>query len=277
MSRNKDRLGNNKPQNSDTPLQFNPLNFVAPTEFVELPSGGLDYPEGHPLHNEGTIEIKFMTAKDEDILTSQTLLRKGIALERFLENIILDKSIDPNTLLIGDKNAILISARGSGYGFDYEAVLKCPECTKETSVTFDLRNPDIIGAIKEGQEIVSRVSPGVFATTMPLTKFKVHYRLMNGEDEVLLAEAIKDLENKEENLLTNQFKRLILSIEGHEDQEIIDQYVENMPVVDSRHFKMCLKSTTPNVEIKENFVCRNCGYEQEVDVPFGTDFFWPDR
>ena len=276
MSRNKDRLGNNKPQNSDASLQFNPLNFVAPTEFVELPSRGLEYPQDHPLHNKDTIEIKFMTAKDEDILTSKTLLRKGIALERFLENIIIDKSINVESLLIGDKNAILISARGSGYGFDYEAVLRCPECTKETSITFDLRNPKMIGAIKEGQDVVSRVSPGVFATTMPLTSFKINYRLMNGADEMVLTESIKDLENKEENLLTNQFKRLILSIEGHEDQQIIDQYVENMPVVDSRHFKMCIQSTTPNVEVKENFKCRSCGYEQEVDVPFGTDFFWPD-
>jgi hypothetical protein len=277
LSRNKDRLGNNKPQNTDSPQQFNPLNFVAPTDFVELPSRGLEYPENHPLHNQDTIEIKFMTAKDEDILTSQTLLRKGLALERFLENIILDKSIDVGSLLIGDKNAILISARGSGYGFEYDAVLKCPECTKETSVTFDLASPKIIGMLNDGQNIVNKVSPGIYSTIMPLTNFDVRYRLMNGSDELALTDAIRDGKNKEENLLTNQFKRLIVSIEGHTDKSIIDQYVDNMPVVDSRHFKTCLKSTTPNIEIKETFKCRNCDYTQEVDVPFGTDFFWPDR
>ena len=76
--------------------------------------------------------------------------------------------------------------------------------------------------------------------------------------------------------MTGQFKRIIQSIEGHEDQTIIDQYVENMPTVDSRHFKMCIKASTPNVEIKENMTCKNCGESKEVDVPFGTSFFWPD-
>lgn len=278
MSRNQNRLGGHKPESVDAPQQFNPLNFVAPTEFVELPSRGKQYPEGHPLHNQETVEIRYMTAKDEDILTSQTLLRKGLALERFLENIIIDKTININSLLIGDKNAILVSARGSGYGYDYETVLTCPECTKETSLVFDLRNPKIVGDSLKEQEVVTQVSHGIFKTKMPLTNFEVNFRLMNGEDEMILAEAVKNMdENKEEHILTNQFKRLILSIEGHDQDSIIEQYVDNMPVVDSRHFKMCLKSTTPNIEIKENFKCRNCDYEQEVDVPFGTDFFWPDR
>jgi len=278
LSRNKNRLGGHKPESADAPQQFNPLNFVAPTEFVELPSKGLHYPKDHPLHMQETLEIRYMTAKDEDILTSQTLLRKGLALERFLQNIILDKSIDINSLLIGDKNAILVSARGSGYGYEYEAVMQCPLCSKETSVMFDLGNPTITGDLEDNQNIISQVSPGIFSVLMPLTKFTVGFRLLNGEDELILTEALLDpKEDTEENLLTNQFKRLIQSIEGHVDQEIIDQYVDNMPVVDSRHFKMCLKAATPNIEIKEKFVCRNCDYKQEVDVPFGTDFFWPDR
>ena len=278
MSRNKNRLGGHKPESADAPPQFNPLNFVAPTEFVELPSKGLHYPESHPLHLKETVEIKYMTAKDEDILTSQTLLRKGLALERFLQNIILDKSIDINSLLIGDKNAILVSARGSGYGYDYETVLKCPQCSKETGLSFDLRSPKITGELIEDQNLVTQVSHGVFQIEMPLTKFAVNFRLMNGEDEVILTEVVKNLDQeKEENLMVNQYKRLILSIEGHEEQDIINQYVDNMPVIDSHHLKMCLKSVTPNIEIKETFKCRNCEYTQEVDVAFGTDFFWPNR
>jgi hypothetical protein len=279
LSRNKDRLGGHKPEHSDTPAQFNPLNFVAPTEFVELPSKGLAYPEGHSLHNKDTIEIRFMTAKDEDILSSRTLLKKGIALERFLENIIIDKSIDTKTLLIGDKNAILVSARASGYGFDYETVLKCPQCTKKTSLIFDLRNPKIVGDLATlNSEVVQKVSDGIYKTKMPLTNFEVQFRLMNGQDEMILSEFIRNMKAAdEENFLTNQFKRLILSVEGHDNKEVIEQYVDQMPVVDSRHFKMCIKAATPNIEIRETFKCRSCAYEEEVDVPFGTDFFWPDR
>ena len=100
---------------------------------------------------------------------------------------------------------------------------------------------------------------------------------MTGADENVMAKALANAsEDREHDLLTSQFKRLIVSIEGHEDQNIIDQYVDNMPVVDSRHLKICIKATTPNVEIKETMTCKNCGTQKEVDVPYGTDFFWPD-
>ena len=276
MSRNKDRLGGHKPEHADAPASFSPLNFVAPTEFVELPSKGIDYPEGHPLKGKDVIEIRYMTAKDEDILTSQTLLKKGVALDRFLENIILDKSIDLKTVLLGDKNAILIAARASGYGYDYDTTLTCPKCSTKTNVIFDLGKPKITGAFEGDSESLQKVSDGIYTTAMPLSKFKVNFRLMNSEDENVLSKNIMSQKPGEDNALTTQFKRLIQSIEGYDDQSVIDQYVENMPTVDSRHFKMCLKACNPNIEIREIFKCRKCEYQEEVDVPFGTDFFWPD-
>ena len=192
MSRNKNRLDGHQPKQSEAPT-FNPLNFVTPTEFVILPSGGKHYVEGHPLHNKETIEIKFMTAKDEDILTSQQLLKKGIAIERFLENIVVDKSIDLNTILVGDKNAILIAARASGFGYDYEAKATCTNCGTVNLVMFDLRDPNIVGDSTPEQEVFRLESPGLFSTIMPLSKFKVVYRLMNSSDEKSLANEIKKI------------------------------------------------------------------------------------
>ena len=156
--------------------------------------------------------------------------------------------------------------------------MTCPECEKNNKVMFDLSNPTIVGDLSNiEQDIIRKVEAGKYITKMPLSKFNVEFRLMNGEDELILTEILKDTSREsEENLLTTQFKRLIMSIEGHSEQHIIDQYVENMPVVDSRHFKICLKATTPNIEIKQNFLCYNCGFEKEVDVPFGANFFWPD-
>ena len=106
--RNSGRTGRKKTNESPTPAAtttpaLDPLHFVAPTEFVELPSKGMGYPEGHALFENDVIEIRFMTAKDEDILTSATLLKKGVAIDRFLQNVIIDKSINVNDLLIGDK------------------------------------------------------------------------------------------------------------------------------------------------------------------------------
>ncbi len=129
MRNNSDRLQRNSAPD-DAPVEAatksgNIFDFVAPTEIVDLPSKGKFYPEGHPLHGVDQIEIRFMTAKDEDILSSPTLLKKGIAIDRFLQNIILDKTIDVRSLLIGDKNALIIASRITGFGHEYPVGMTC--------------------------------------------------------------------------------------------------------------------------------------------------------
>ena len=104
------------------------FSFVVPTEFVELPSQGKFYPQTHPLYGQDSIEIRQMTAKEEDILTSKTLIKKGVALDRVVDNLIVDKRIKQDSLLVGDKNAIIIAMRVSGYGNEYNTRVVCPSC-----------------------------------------------------------------------------------------------------------------------------------------------------
>lgn len=276
MSRNSDRLGlNNQPETGEAPPQmFNPLSFTAPTEFVDLPSKGVGYPNNHPLYNKQSIEIRYMTAKDEDVLSNQSLIKKGVALERLLQNIIIDADIDPLTLLISDRNAILIQARGTAYGFDYEARVNCPKCNTSNLMMFNLRSPKITGGYKPDQDIVKLADDGVFTTQLPFSKFNINFRLANGIEESKIAQTL--INEKNEFSISDQYKQMILSIEGHKEEEIISQFVDNMPMADSIHFKMCLKYATPSVDISETLVCKNCSHEQEVQVPFGTDFFWPN-
>jgi hypothetical protein len=114
LSRNQDRVGGTQQQDTSPPAHImgeGGFSFVVPTEFVELPSGGRYYHEGHPLHGESAIEIKQMTAKEEDMLTSKTLLKKGVALDRVISSLIVNKAIDPDSLLVGDRNAIIVSTR----------------------------------------------------------------------------------------------------------------------------------------------------------------------
>ena len=119
-------------------LEGGGLKFITPTEFVELPSKGLFYPDDHPLFNQEVIEIKHMTTKEEDILTSVALLKKGLALDRMLESIIVDKRIKTDNLLVGDKNALLVAARAHGYGAAYETAITCPRCDATQDYSFDL-------------------------------------------------------------------------------------------------------------------------------------------
>ena len=283
MSRNKDRLGGHTPQHADTPQQpvekaFDPLSFVAPTEFVDLPSKG-NYSETHPLHGQEVIEMRFMTAKEEDILSSQTLLKKGLAIERMLDSLIIDKSIKAQDLLVGDRNALIIAARISGYGANYKTQIACPACGTRTHFDFDL-SAQQINESRESEELnTKRLPSGNFTTVMPYSKFNIEFKLLDGKDEQFLTKLASDKKKRKmnETNLTDQFKQMIASIEGHRDRPIVTKYVDNMPTLDSRHLKAAYKVASPDIKITSNFECNSCSYNEEMEVPFNTDFFWPDR
>lgn len=275
MSRNdSDRTGAHDNQ-SVPPEVLRKLEFVTPTEIVDLPSRG-QYPEGHPLHGQESIEISFMTAKDEDILTSQSLLKKGIAIERFLQNVILNKSINTESMYICDRNAVLIAARSSGYGPLYEAKVNCPNCGTVNEITFDLTNPEITESIIEEKWNIERNGVEFFVTP-PLTKLKVGIRLLNGKDENYLAKVIGNKKRKEERNVSEQLRLMISSVEGDTSRGTIDYYVDNMPTQDSKYLRTAYSMVNPTVRITNDLECHSCGYEQEMEVPFGADFFWPDR
>ena len=266
-------------QHQDAPPQKSLLDFVSPTDFVELPSKGLFYPEGHPLQNKQVIEIKYLTAKEEDILTSETLLRKGLAIERFLESVILDKSINPQDLLIGDRNAILIAARISGYGASYDTKMQCPACESQNEISFDISKPEIHHPEVGELNTIEKNEKGNYIFLLPVCGFKVECRLLTGKDENNLTELTKSKKKNrlEDAVITDQFKTMILSIDGVTDRGILNKFIDVMPAADARALRKSYQLITPNVKIKDEFSCTSCGHTQELEVPFGADFFWPDR
>lgn len=273
---NIDRMGS-APIHADTP-KTSILDFVSPTEFVELPSKGIGYADDHPLSGKDVIEIRYMTAKDEDILTSETLLKKGIALERLLENIIIDKTIDPKTMLIGDRNALIIAARASGYGNAYETQIACPNCGTKARMSFDLSKPKIQEIDIKGSQVFSKNEKGNYLIKLPQTNFTVETRLLTGKDESYLTQLAQS--NKKNKLgdsaMTDQYKMMIVSVEGTTDRSILNRFIDAMPASDSRFLRKAYKTIIPNVKISEDFTCNSCGHEQELEVSFGADFFWPD-
>ena len=261
--------------------ESSPLSFVVPTEFVDLPSKGLYYPENHPLHKVDCIEIRHMTAKDEDILTSRTLLKKGIALDRFLQNIVTNKKVDIRKMLVGDKNALVVAARISGYGADYNTRVTCPACLAKVEHLFDLND----SAVKSADDIdfkdldVEQTDRGTFLLTLPKMNVNVELKLLNGIDEaeiVRLSEQNKK-NKKVESMLTQQLFRTIVSVNGDTSKKTINYVVDNMPATDARHLRKKYQAITPTIDMTQHFECVDCGHEQEMEVPFTTDFFWPDR
>lgn len=274
MSRNQDRLGGVQQRDASPPPSGGGLSFVVPTEFVDLPSLGRYYPEGHPLHGEETIEIRQMTAKEEDILTSTTLLKKGIALDKVIENIIVNKQIDPKKLLIGDRNAIIIAARVSGYGSDYNVTLTCPNCGNKDKTNFDLNCASINKADEYTDYSVEYVGDGIFSTVLhKLQNVEVQFRLLNGADEKELTKGVKT----GDKFVTNQLHKIIHSVNGDTSTETIRSLIENLPMIDARLIRAAYKAVNPNIELNYNFTCSNCSHEQELEVPITAGFFWPDE
>ncbi len=263
-----------EPKQAPASAVASPLDFVTPTEFVDLPSQGKYYAVGHPLHNQDTVEIRFMTARDEDILTSQTLIKKGMAIEKFMSNILVDKSIDTSSLLVGDRNAILVAARITGYGPEYKTAVTCPSCKTRVTHIFDL-NERVVhnGSLTEEATLTGN---GTFITQLPLTKVNAELKVLNGADESAIVAAETDNSNTLETSLSSQIGRCIVSINGDASQDLKDQFLELMPAYDARHIRRVLKSVTPMLDLTQDFKCTNCGLEQRMEVPFTAEFFWPE-
>ena len=276
MRNNEERLTGTKKENQSAPTTLSPLDFVTPTSFVELPSKGQFYPDDHPLHNKDTVEIKEMTAKEEDILTSKSLLQKGIALNRLLSSILIDKSIDPDSLLVGDKNAIIIQARIGAYGSNYKIAIGCPSCAETVKHEFEL--DEIINresVFLEGSELLSNNNILINLSN----GWEVECRLLNGKDELKL---VKEEERKRkkkipESPLTDLLNAIIVSVSGHSDNDTVKKAVAFMPAKDTRFLREAYQAAIPNVNMTQQFVCSSCDYEEEMEVPLTAEFFWPKR
>lgn len=275
---NEDRLmGGHKPTPSEeTPPMGNPLDFITPTEFVELPSKGR-YPAGHPLSGHENIEIRYMTAKDEDILTSRALLKQGVAIDRLIQNLIVDKNIKCSDLYIGDRNAIIVYARASAYGSIYETKVTCPACSEVSKYKFDLEEHVKYDGQEWGELDIRPTDNGTFISTLPMTKIVAEVRPLVGADEALMIKEMKKDKKGQDGLITKQMKKFCVSFNGYTDKPTIYKVIDHLTAADSRYLRGVFGAVSPDLSITNTFSCPSCDHEEEMTVPFGTDFFWPDR
>ncbi len=286
MSRNKERLGGAQQKDTSPPPQMTQaqaepggFSFVVPTEFIDLPSQGNFYPEGHPLHGQDSIEIKQMTAKEEDILTSRTLLKKGVALDRVISSLIVDKRIEPDSMLVGDRNAVIVATRVSGYGNIYTTKVTCPKCDTTQEFSFDLNHLEIYHGDDKDELDITVNEDGTFDTVLPRTGLTVTFKLLTGKDEKSLLTGMEMDRKKRtgEKNVTRQLVNMVIGVNGNTTAEAINYLVANIPSLDSRHLRLAYKLAAPNIDLKQHFECNECDLEQDMEVPLTADFFWPDR
>ena len=275
MSRNKNRVTANAPQMAAAAVPPVPpqqqhqglFNFVVPTEIVDLPSKGEFYPPGHPLHGVDSVEIKHMTAKEEDILTSQSLIRKGIAINRVLESIIVDDSIRVDDLLIGDKNALIIASRIYGYGADYDVSLTCQNCLNQFETTVDLNSFEARQITFDDE--VQKTENNTFLITLPKSEFVVEFRLLTSRDEAVIAK-------EKNNGTTGLLRMIVVSINGQTDSFYIDRALQVLPIRDASVLKKLYASVVPDVDMSYEIDCPACSEVSRLEVPLTAEFFWPN-
>jgi len=237
-----------------------------PTEVVELPSKGLLYAKESPL-SSGTIEMKYMTAKEEDILTNQNFITNGTVIDKLLQALIVDKSINYSDLLVGDKNALLVAARILGYGADYEFDYQGEKVTVDLT---QIKNKDL-------SDNLNTEGKNEFSYTTPSTETLLTFKLLTHGDENKIEREIKGLKkiNKESSAeLSTRLKYIILSVNGSTEQQDIRSFVDNRFLArDSRAFRKHIADIMPDADIR---FYPDGGSEEGVQIPIGIGFFWPD-
>jgi hypothetical protein len=238
-------------------------DFKIATEIVELPSKGLLYPEGHPLA-EGKVEMKYMTAKEEDILTNQSYIKQGTVLDKLLQSLIVTK-FNYDDLLIGDKNALFVAARILGYGGNYSFELG------DKTHTVDLASLEN----KSFDETLINKGVNEFSYTLPYSGNKVTFKLLSHSDERKIEKELEGLKkiNKDQSPeLTTRLKFVITSVEGDREERTIRNFVDNHLLArDSRALREYIKQIQPDVDLRYTL---DSG--EEVAIPIGLSFFWPD-
>lgn len=255
------------------------LGWAQPTEFVDLPSRGRFYGSSHPLHNADTVEIRYMTARDEDILSSRSYIQKGIVLDKLIESILVDKRIKADDLLVGDKNAIVVHARISGYGSDYETEVTCAACSTAQRHAFDLEDYNIVDSAEVLETTEATLTEhGTFLIHLPLMEVDVEVKLLTGRDQNrFLRESQRKRKKKmDASGITDQLRTFIKSIDGETDPITMQKFIFDMPARDARHLRSVYTGLMPNIDLTQEFTCENCGHVADLEVPLGPNFFWPD-
>ena len=244
--------------------------FKFPTETVDLPSGGKVYSKDSPL-SSGKIDVKYMTAKEEDILTSQNLIKKGVVVETLIDSLIVTPGVKNADMVIGDKNAVMVAARILAYGSDYEAEVTSPTTGETVTHTFNLADCPF-------KKIPKDVDTGQneFTVKLPVSKAEVVFKVLYGRDETAIDKEIKSHQKLNVQVapeLTTRLKHSIISVDGDVEKGTIYNFVNSMLSKDSLFLRKEMVRVSPDIELRQEIEIG--GEAVDVNIPLTVEFFWP--
>lgn len=242
-------------------------------ETAPLPSGGKIY-QG-VLAGRDSVDIKAMTTREEDILMSKPLIKNGTVLNELVKACLIDKTINPNELIVGDKYAILVAIRVTGYGAEYQVQMECSSCKEKFEHEFDL------AALQIKPLQIDPVIPGtnLFEFKLPVCKKIVRFKYLTGADEADITATLerqKKLKIQVDSPISTNLLYSIVSVDGIEDRAKLGQFVRMMPARDSLALRKYIQNNEPSLDMKQYCTCPHCSNEEEVGIPMGINFFWPN-
>lgn len=248
-------------------------DFEAPVSTVPLPSRGIIYPPDSPLYQCESIDVKAVSANEENILSSVALIKSGKVLSTLMRACITNRLIDPDAMLVGDRNAVLVAIRVSAYGPAYNAKITCSECGKDTEVEFNLGKVGL-----KNLEVQPIGGPGtnVFTFQLPMSKKNVKFHMLDAAGVAALDKDIDTLKKKtgQEASVTMRLQAQIIEMDGVAPEKLA-RAIKAMPARDSRSLRLYMDDIAPGVDMRQEYECSSCGAQEEVDIPMGTEFFWP--
>jgi len=247
--------------------------FTMPTETVELPSKGLLYPSGSAL-STGKVEMKYMTAKEEDILTNLNYIKNNTVFDKLVQSLLVTK-INYEDLLVADRDSLLIAARILGYGNEYKFQYKNEAVDVDQEVVVDLSELNT----KYLDESLVKPYTNEFSYELPSTGTKLTFKLLTVKDEKTIERDLagfKKINPQASPELSTRLKTIITSVNGNSDKSVIRDFVDNHFLArDSREFRKYLKTVTPGIELKFDLYTDNYT-EEGIDISLDSNFFWPE-
>ena len=251
------------------------FGWEVPVELVPLPSKGVIYDPETPLYKKEAVKIRAMTARDEDILASAALIKEGTVLDHLITSCLKEKGVNSHELVIGDRNALMVAIRVTGYGTDYPVGVNCNSCGKHNDVNINLGELEIKRLGVEPAEI----GKNLFEYTLPVTKKKVKFKFITMKDEKensIRAKSLKkNMSDKAGTAVTDSLEMAICEIDGITDKNKIRHFILNMPAYDSRSLRKFIKDNEPGMNMTWQYDCSACDRENNIAIPITSEFFWP--
>lgn len=255
----------------DIPKEFLDTEFMVPTEEITLPSLGVFYPNG-----KKTVKVKYLTAEEDDVLFSPELIKSGRVLDALLQIVVVDKDLNPDDMIVGDRNTILIHMRRTGMGEEYKpGKMTCPSCHEEFEPTVDLS----LLKLKMLENMPD--ARGEYDFLLPIMKKNIKFRFLNGKDETKISKSSQTTKKGTSNYkvskyVTERYRLQIMEVEGNRDKLYVAKLISAMPMRDSLVFREYVKLVSPGVDFNYEFECTNCGHHYEEEVPMTQRLFYPN-